>query len=93
MHRALSARKALERKKGCSRGPFPHGAYRDRTGDLRLAKADLARRRACHLASPFSWGLQGTASRWLLDAACPCFNVVCKPNRTGSEACDWLREV
>jgi hypothetical protein len=41
----------------------------------------------------FSWGFQWTASRWLLDAACPCFNVVCKPNRTGSEAGDWLWEV
>jgi hypothetical protein len=41
----------------------------------------------------FSWGFQWTASSWLLDAACPCFNVVCKPNRTGSEAGDWLWEV
>jgi hypothetical protein len=40
-----------------------------------------------------SRGFQGTASRRLLDAACPCFNVFCEPNRAGAEAGNWRWEV
>ena len=40
-----------------------------------------------------SRGFQGTASRRLLDAARPCFNVFYKPNRAGAEACNWRWEV
>jgi hypothetical protein len=73
-----------------------------RTAAVRRA-AGKGSRRASRCRSPgvgcsarcvtISRGFQGTASRGLLDASRPCFNVFCEPNRAGSEACNWGWEV
>jgi hypothetical protein len=40
-----------------------------------------------------TWRFQGAAPRGLLDAARPCFNVFCEPDRASAQAGDWRWEV